>query len=147
MKRFAFVTVFVVLVAFFAAYSSRVSAGSVQAPPPDPIPLTFQDAAGVSYCDGMNLDHNLPTNYTIGGAQCGCVTGAISGSFVGPNNQIVPTGTGAVVFIPDWQVYTKLTFNPRAWAHYSAVDGSLLNSGVFIFGCPVAEGGSSSLGK
>lgn len=147
MKRFAFVMVFVVLVAFFAAYSTRVSAGSVQAPPPDPIPLTFQDAAGTPYCDGMNLDHNLPTNYQIGGAQCGCVTGAIGGSFVGANNQIVPTGTGAIVMIPDWQIYTKITFNPRAWAHYNVADGSLVNSGTFAFGCPVVDGGTNSLGK
>lgn len=124
-----------------AASGTIVAAG-----PPNPIQITFQDAAGNPYCDGLSMDHALPGGYEIAGSQCGCATGTIHGSFVGPANPVVPTGKGAIVVIPDSQIYTKLTFNPRRWAHYS-YDGTPVNSGIFAIGCPAAEGGVSSLGN
>ncbi|MCA9938851.1 MAG: hypothetical protein KC418_09425 [Anaerolineales bacterium] len=144
MKKFVLLFAFVVLVGLFA-FRSGSSFAAVNVPP-NPIPLTFQDAAGNPYCDGLSINHQLPNGYAISGSQCGCVTGAIQGSFVGPNNPIVPTGTGALVIIPDWQIYTKLTFNPRAWTHY-AYGGGYVNSGTFAYGCPAMEGGVSSLGN
>lgn len=142
MKKFALLFVFVLLVGVVAVAGANDVAGG----PPNPIPLTFQDAAGTPYCDGVSMNHSLPGAYTITGNQCGCVTGAIQGSFVGQANPVVPTGTGALIVIPDWQIYTKIKFNPRGWAHYS-FDGTPVNSGTFAFGCPAAEGGVSSFGN
>ncbi|MCA9938853.1 MAG: hypothetical protein KC418_09435 [Anaerolineales bacterium] len=144
MKKFGLLFAFVVLVGLFA-FRSGSSFAAVNVPP-NPIDITFQDAAGNPYCDGVSMGHQLPNAYGISGAQCGCVTGAIQGSFVGQQNPVVPTGTGAIIVIPDWQIYTKMTFNPRAWAHYD-FGGNLVNSGTFGFGCPAMEGGASSLGN
>lgn len=113
---------------------------------PNPIGITFQDAAGNPYCDGVSMNHQLPNGYAISGNQCGCATGAINGSFVGQTNPIIPTGTGAFIVISDWQIYTKIKFNPPSWAHY-LFDGVPINSGTFVMGCPIATGGVSSLGN
>lgn len=116
-------------------------------PIPNPIPITFQDAAGNPYCDGMSLNHQLPGGYAISGSFCGCLTEAVQGNFVGQANPIVPTGTGALVFTPSLQIFTKIKFNPRSWAHYFYSDpANPFNSGTFAYGCPVMEGGVSSFG-
>lgn len=113
---------------------------------PNPIGIAFQDAVGNPYCDGVSMNHELPNGYAISGNQCGCATGAIQGSFVGQANPVIPTGTGAFIVIPDWQIYTKIKFNPRSWAHYS-YDGTPVNSGTFAIGCPVLTDSTSSLGN
>ncbi|GAB4149285.1 MAG: hypothetical protein Fur0021_10070 [Candidatus Promineifilaceae bacterium] len=144
MKKFALLFVFVLLVGVVAVAGANDAAGG----PPNPITWTFQDAAGNPYCDGMSINHQLPGGYAINGSFCGCLTDPVQGSFVGQANPIVPTGTGAIIFTPSIQIFTKVKFNPRSWAHYFFSDpANPFNSGTFAYGCPAMEGGASSLGN
>lgn len=116
-------------------------------PIPNPILIAFQDVAGNPYCDGMTMNHQLPNGYAIQGSFCGCDTTPMQGNFVGQANPVIPIGTGALIFTPNYQIFTKITFNPRAWAHYFFSDPiNPFNSGTFAYGCPVMEGGASSFG-
>lgn len=144
MKKFALLFVFVLLVGVVAVAGANDVAGG----PPNPIDIAFQMPDGSPYCDGMTMNHQLPNGYAISGSFCGCDTTPTQGTFVGQANPIVPTGTGALIFTPNYQIFTKLTFNPRSWAHYFFSDpGTPFNSGIFVYGCPAMEGGASSLGN
>lgn len=117
-------------------------------PIPNPIDIAFQMPDGTPYCDGMTMNHQLPNGYAIQGSFCGCDTTPMQGNFVGQANPVIPTGTGALIFTPNYQIFTKITFNPRAWAHYFFSDPiNPFNSGTFVYGCPVMKGGVNSFGN
>lgn len=131
------------------AAAPLAAALALVASPASAVDLTFCDAAGNPYCDGVSLDFDLG-NYVASGTNTGCIAGNAFGSIVatiygGVNLAATVSYDGDYAGLAQ----TEITLAPPfQWRHVTP-GGVVASSGVMCFGAPVlnATSGASSLGR